>query len=53
VEQPRRHELALFVLLTFAISWAMQIPLALATLLDSRSARLLSPVIHDGFSFLS
>jgi len=32
VEQPRRYELALFVLLAFAISWAMHIPLALATL---------------------
>ena len=32
VEQPRRYELALFVLLAFAISWAMYIPLALATL---------------------
>jgi hypothetical protein len=28
VEQPRRHELALFILLAFAISWAMHIPLA-------------------------
>jgi hypothetical protein len=32
VEQPRRHELALFVLLAFAISWAMHISVALATL---------------------
>jgi hypothetical protein len=32
VEQPRRQELALFVLLAFAISWVMHIPLALATL---------------------
>jgi uncharacterized protein len=32
VEQPRRHELTVFVVLAFAISWAMHIPLALATL---------------------
>jgi hypothetical protein len=32
MEQPRRHELAVVVLLAFAISWAMHIPLALATL---------------------
>jgi hypothetical protein len=32
VEEPRHHELALFVLQAFAISWAMHIPLALATL---------------------
>jgi hypothetical protein len=32
VEQPSRRELVLFVLLAFAISWAMHIPLALATL---------------------
>ena len=26
MEQPRRHELAVVVLLAFAISWAMHIP---------------------------
>ena len=30
--RPRPYELPLFVLLAFAISWAMQIPLAIATL---------------------
>jgi hypothetical protein len=32
MQRSRRHELLLFVLLAFAISWAMHVPLALATL---------------------